>query len=249
MNSLSEILEYIYEVSDCYSPMVYKNTTPIDLLSSSFTARKYLTILKTNNVFDIPVFTFKNSPSFIDSLYDADVFVAPIERSCKIYTTTSFSSNVKKGLVTEYDNTVIEVKDKENNLYYVGRGAVFDHKMTPLMICSFRIALLTSLQETPLCFLSPVLHVKASCYLSKKNAMERFIVNKFIPEALAYSSRYLRPSTCGIACSDDRKRVIVEIKDEIGIMESPEQLSVAPNTADFKKELCKVAIDHIDDAL
>ena len=186
-----------------------------------------------NTVFEVPTFA---TAYFSHNAFSANVAAIKLEAH-KIITYTSLNAILQKGLTNKLLNGgLLKMNPKGvESTYYVTQGAIFNAAFTPVMMCSWQVLIDRSSEEPELIYVTPILRVTPQCFIEKDDAVKRFVVNKFIPEALD-----TRIHRCDTSYSI---RVIIEQ------CPFPVVKTDTPSILTTDQQLRQIVIDHIDEVL
>lgn len=246
MRDLQSILESAYKDSmhsSWYSPKI-----------EGLDNRSVFMTVPLVDSFEIPIFALSafSSNNRMGGKNPPDSIVVNLEYKGSRATYKSLDVNIRNTLNTNYFYARLikmpEVGDP-GRVYFTAQGAIFDDNYNPVMMLTWEMKRLyiEETSEYKYKFIRPVLRVKPEVIINKCNALERYIVNKIIPTALAlnYITTPVIHSTDVIATyySSIRfkvKTVIDKIPFEIRETE-------APSISTTNGELLKIALDNLEE--
>lgn len=238
MRNLPSILSINYR--DClYSGYEYNN--PIDYIEKTL----YMTVPLVDNHIEVPVFA---AFALRDKPY-SDAIAITLYCTDDRIEYKSLPANIRNALSKKWTacHLLRIFTDNEGNNYYGTFGAIFNKDFIPVMMLTWEVEKnCTQNNSLLLRFTRPVLRVAPEVF-RKSNAVEKFIINKAIPEAL----------TLGNLCwpYNEGREIYHHIHSEIVpdvkvIVEyCPFRLSnvAVPSISTTNKDLLKVALDNIDE--
>lgn len=228
---------------------------------------RYMEIPIVQDVFEVPLFAFNTFVYAVGQNIDSQaaaivVSLDTMENTPSYVTVDRFMRDV---LLERYSTSrlvLLEVKQGNDTLTYYGtQGAVFDRDFNPLMICSYQLERVWTVEANAgepdkevvrYKFLQPILRINPNTFLYKESSMERFLVNKLMTNCLenkfnlpyAYnlaSGRFISPSNY-----DD---VLMPVKVEI--CDCPFQIheTETPSISTTNQQLIQTAIDYLDELI
>lgn len=242
MRDLSHILERTY--AQClYSYSADNSAAPTEGKSL------YMTIPLEDNHIEIPAFAVCGMRRDLHS--EALVVILGSTGSKAPY--KSLSCNIRYGLEREYTSFHLMsiTPDNDENPYYATWGAIFNKDYIPVMMLTWE------LEKEPLPdntdfqykFTRPVLRLAPEVF-RKSNAVEKYIVNKVIPEILTLNGLNFpfREDLHGFY-KHHYGEVVPDVK--IIVEYCPFRLSSVdmPSISTTNKDLLNIALDNLDEVI
>lgn len=151
---------------------------------------RILTFIKTEvkgDCIDLPIFRGKES---LTELNNYRSFVTSVLRTNNITSCTDVKTSIGKKILTFIcnpphgeTNKVIKIKTKNNTIYYVGHGVLFDKDMNLLLLSTVTINVSTSSIKKLTYRISPKL-------LAENSPLSKIIIKDVIPTLPQFSSNY-----------------------------------------------------------
>lgn len=253
MEDLKSILRNVYENVGIKNRSYYGMVT---LDESSC----YLNIPISNDTFEIPAFVLDAFSSknihMLSDVNSADTIAVRLEYHGLKAFYKSLNCNVRSVFETNKEGGIIQFPEMGDlgRVYYGVQGAIFYANHSPAMMLTWEM------QRTPMenssnvtenfyKLLRPILRVHPEVLINKSDSMERFIVNKIIPEAL--SLNYVHTPilhNCNVItnlCTSNTYKVKVIID------KFPFTITYIdkPSISTTNEELLQVALDNIDELI
>ena len=159
----------------------------------------------------------------------------------------TFDSFMRQFFSTSYDNRLIKVTSNKGEVYYGGRGLIFDYRYNPLILCTLRAKRV--LEEgnihPQMVYYRPVIYVSPTVFEESDRLVNKGIIKKLIPYCVNRgivfpSSRYGFRSIP----EDNKAMVIVDKLDRFFIK------PIAPKPQnDIEESLNECLVDNIEDIL
>lgn len=248
MNNLLNILRQSFGYS-CYSGGGYSNPDADD-------KSKYMVIPIDKEIIEVPVFAlyaFDKGNSNPSALFDEIVIKLNYVGVNNYYKT--IDAEMRDKLTNAYSCSRLtrlpKVGDPERT-YYITQGAIFDDDFNPIMMLTWEICRKPrkdSLLSFDYMFMKPILRIIPEVIINKSNALERYIVNKIMPNVLSISD-LRRPyidspffSVSNVSHRVHKPKVVIEkIPFEIKKVD-------VPSVSTTNEELMKVALDNLEELI
>lgn len=145
-----------------------------------------------------------------------------------------------------YGKRLQKITTSKGEVYYGGKGIIFDESYTPLLLCTLTAkSVHTEDNRNTMVYYRPVCHISPKVFLESDKLINKGIIKKLIP---CYTSRDVNFPRSGYSFSsnpeDKRVKVIVDNFDKFFIEPVKPTPSVHPNDA-----LNECLIDNIEDIM
>lgn len=253
MRSLSDVIEscfkdhcYDYDYSPEYA--VHENNS------------LYMEVPIGKETFEIPLlaqYAFFNYDEVM-AREKTDKIVVELIHTGASSTYKTLDSKLRDALARSYRRLKLTKIASVNGLdktYYAACGAIFDENFLPIMMMSWQVERVRQEnQETGECpkyrFKRPIIRISPEVFISKGNAMERYIVNKIPAAALSITRIYTpRFSSKFFDGSNDNWSKPMTIKIEIDDCPFVLRKTDKPSISTTNKELLDIALDHIEEVV
>ena len=222
-------------------------------LDSNNVFRRSLVIEVNDNEVEIPVIAREHFEKLVsDNLaYPAIMgikkIILPLYNNAPDQARRTFDSIIGK-LFTNvgYGKRLQKITTNKGEVYYGGKGIIFDEGYTPLLLCTLTArSVHTGDNGNTMVYYRPVCHVSPKVFLESDKLINKGIIKKLIP---CYTSRdviFPRNNYSFSSNPEDRRvKVIVDNFDKFFIEPVKPTPSVCPNDA-----LNECLIDNIDDIM
>ena len=145
-----------------------------------------------------------------------------------------------------YDKRLQKITTSKGEVYYGGKGIIFDESYTPLLLCTLTAkSVHTEDNRNTMVYYRPVCHISPKVFLESNKLINKGIIKNLIP---CYTSRDVNFPRSGYSFSsnseDKRVKVIVDNFDKFFIEPVKPTSSTCPNDA-----LNECLIDNIEDIM
>ena len=184
---------------------------------------------------------YSSSPGNINKivlpLYDSNSF---LERKTFNGIIKYFFDNVL------YSERLQKLSTSKGDIYYGGKGIIFDGNLNPLIMCALRIKkILDEHNEVVIGYYRPVCHINPIVFLESDKMLNRGIIKKLIPYYANYDV-YLPSSYNGLIPMVTNKKVEILIDNFDNFFVKP----VKPTISTFSNDdLNKCLVDNIEDLM
>ena len=245
MTDLQSTLTYVFEHPSSGSGGFY--------CQSANTKSKYMVININKELFEIPMFAMYAMSSEYNtqtgSTYDAIVVKLDYAGVRSYYKTVDAA--VRNGIEGGYSSTRLHrLPLVDGKAYYITGGAIFDEDFHPMMLITWEIQRKpndSSIQKYDYLFANPILRIRPDVVIHKRDALERYIVNKILPSTLdihrVCSPCILNNSRFSLNDPLHSYKPKVIIEDIPFLVKSPD----VPSISTTNKELLNVALDNLED--
>lgn len=247
MRDLSYVLQYGFQHA-CYSSGIGYNNPDADEKS------RYMVIPIDKERFEVPAFALyaldKAYPSQNTSFEEIVVKLNYVGVNSYYKT---MDAAIRDALVNAYSSIRLHrlprTGDPERT-YYATQGGIFDDDFNPVMLLTWeleRVPNITSLRGFDYMFRKPILRVIPEVIINKSNALERYIVNKILPNVLnIYSISRPFMSLPFFTASNN---TTTDFKPKVVIEKIPFEIKNAsvPSISTTDEDLMKVALDNLEE--
>ena len=145
-----------------------------------------------------------------------------------------------------YNSRLQKITTSKGEVYYGGKGIIFDESYTPLLLCTLTAkSVHTEDNKNTMVYYRPVCHISPKVFLESDKLINKGIIKKLIP---CYTNRDIDFPRINYRFSsnpeDKRVKVIVDNFDKFFIEPIKPTLSTCPNDA-----LNECLIDNIEDIM
>lgn len=234
------------------------NNNPIQLemslsLDSNNVFRRSLVVEVNNDEIEIPVIARDHFESLVSRTraYPTSVgikrIILPLYDNALSQERRTFDSIITQLFVNvEYSQRLQKITTNKGEVYYGGKGIIFDESYTPLLLCTLTARNVhTEDNRNIMVYYRPVCHVSPKVFLEPNKLINKGIIKKLIP---CYTSRDINFPTSIYNFSnnlEDRKvKVIVDNFNKFFVEPIKPTPSTCPNEV-----LNECLIDNIDDIM
>lgn len=243
MRNLSSIIEhnytdclYYYSENDCFPPSVGKSLS--------------MTISLTDNHIEVPVFAIH---TLIKALQlNTEAIVVTLNNIDRNTPYKALASSIRYALDSKYDSArlVRITPDGEEEAYYGTYGAIFNKDYIPVMMLTWEMEKMFSEDGASFKYklTQPVLRIAPEVF-HKSNAVERFIVNKVIPETLALNVEWPSGECRTAFYRHNYTEIPPDIKAIIEFCPFSIKTVDIPSISTTNKDLLSIALDNLDELI
>lgn len=241
-------------IQKCFEYRNYSGVTQARYLAVADSPLAYMTIPLQGDIIEIPTFAMyafaieelKKNQGSLDA-----IVIGLDSLSSNGY--KSVDAQIRSVLSLDYNChhlIKIYIDSLQNPCYYGINGALFNKDLVPQIMMTWQMKKIkdaNSNNETwKYSVVKPILRVNPSVIIDKSNAVEKYIVNKIIPNALSiyrvldpYISQ--NPSIMGSSCN------LMTIKVEIDKFPFKFDKVDSPSISTTNEKLLKVALGNVDE--
>lgn len=188
------------------------------------------------------------------TLHLAQFIVITLEDSGAIGYYKTLDANMKDCLLSGSRQHLIRIEIENNLHYYVTHGAVFDKDFNPVMMMSWTIEKIQSInagEEDSYTYtlIRPIIRFSPSCF-NKADSMQRYLVNKLLVKSLNKNIKLAywgRDIISFFPQCDRQRREGFTLKIEIDECPFSVREIEAPSISTTNESLIQLALDHIDE--
>lgn len=234
MKTLTEVIETVYE--DCLYGGVDSTSTPIG-------KSMFMTVPLTDTHFELPLFA---SCALQDERVGSDVIAVTLNTFGRKAEYKSLANNMRYALYKSYApyHLIRITPDSEPEAYYATWGAIFNKDFIPVMMMTWEVERIDT--DGHLKVLSPVIRISPDV-VRKTNAVERFILNRILPEALSANICYPPAYNSRVFTRHSYSDIVPSIKAIIGDFPFALRGVDTPSASTTNKDLLDIALNHLDE--
>ena len=248
-------LRFVHNVIGVFNSREYSNPDQLIMnlsLDSNNVFRKSLVVEVNNDEVEIPVIArvhFENLVSYnMDSptIMGIKRIILPLYDNAPSQERRTFDSIITH-LFTNvgYGVRLQKITTNKGEVYYGGKGIIFDESYTPLLLCTLTArSVHAENNDNAMVYYRPVCHVSPKVFLDPNKLINKGIIKKLIPCYTSEDIDFPR-SNYFFSNPEDRKvKVIVDNFDKFFV----EPIKPAPSTCS-NDALNECLIDNIDDIM
>ena len=243
---------FVYSVIGVFNSSESFNTDQLERdlsLDSNNVFRRSLVIEVNDNEVEIPVIAREHFEKLVsDNLaYPAIMgikkIILPLYNNAPDQERRTFNSIIGQLFTNvEYDKRLQKITTNKGEVYYGGKGIIFDEGYTPLLLCTLTArSVHTEDNGNTMVYYRPVCHVSPKVFLESDKLINKGIIKKLIPYYTSRDVIFPRNNYRFSSNPEDRRaKVIVDNFDKFFIEPVKPTPSVCPN---------ECLIDNIDDIM
>ena len=249
-------LRFAYNVMSVFNSSESGNPTQLEMnlsLDSNNVFRRSLIIEVNNDEVEIPVIAREHFEKLVSDnmAYPAIMgikrIILPLYDNAPSQERSTFNSIITQ-LFTNvgYDKRLQKITTNKGEMYYGGKGIIFDESYTPLLLCTLTAkSVHTEDNGNTMVYYRPVCHVSPKVFLQSDKLINKGIIKKLIPYYTNRDIYFPRNNYRFSSNPEDRKvKVIVDNFDKFFIEPIKPTPSACSNDA-----LNECLIDNIDDIM
>lgn len=187
-------VSYGRDVSYCFRPVAGNEGIRSDMVESPL-FRGFLTLDTNNDTFEIPsAFTTTDVSSFAKMGDNTPIKVFPLYVGYEFNSYSTGDAIIKKLMTTSFQARVAKIKTSKGEVYYGGKGMLFDKNFDPLILCTYKAHFddTSGVADRKVMFDEKIIRVSPDVFIDQKSIVNKAILSKFIPFFLSIelSSRY-----------------------------------------------------------
>ena len=222
-------------------------------LDSNNVFRRSLIVEVNGNEVEIPVIAREHFEKLVsDNLVSPTIMgikkiILPLYNNTPSQERRTFDSIIKQ-LFTNvgYDKRLQKIITNKGEVYYGGKGIIFDESYTPLLLCTLTArSVHTEDNDNTMVYYRPVCHVSPKVFLESDKLINKGIIKKLIPYYTSRDTNFPRNNHSFSSNPEDRKvKVIVDNFNKFFV----EPIKPTPSTCS-NDALNECLIDNIDDIM
>lgn len=240
----------VFSSSESDNPIRLEENLSLD---SNNVFRKSLVIEVNNNEVEIPVIAREHFEKLVSDnmAYPAIMgikrIILPLYDNAPSQERRTFDSIIAR-LFTNvgYGKRLQKITTNKGEVYYGGKGIIFDESYTPLLLCTLTArSVYTEDNGNTMVYYRPVCHVSPKVFLESDKLINKGIIKKLIPYYTSRDINFPRNNYSFSSNPEDRKvKVIVDSLDKFFVEPVKPTPSAYANDA-----LNECLIDNIDDIM
>ena len=249
-------LRFTYKVMGVFNSIEYGNPDKLERhlsLDSNNVFRKSLVIEVNNDEVEIPVIAREHFEELVSdnmtypTIMGIKRIILPLYDNALSQERRTFDSIITQLFVNvDYGKRLQKITTNKGEVYYGGKGIIFDESYTPLLLCTLTArSVHTEDNGNTMVYYRPVCHVSPKVFLESDKLINKGIIKKLIPY---YTNRDINPPRSNYNFSsnlEDRKvKVIVDDFNKFFI----EPIKPTPSTCS-NDALNECLINNIDDIM
>lgn len=220
-------------------------------LDSNNVFRRSLVIEVNNNEVDIPVIARKHLEKLVSRELDcppsirAKRIILPLYENAPSQGRRTFDSIITQLFTNvQYGKRLQKITTSKGEVYYGGKGIIFDESYTPLLLCTLtaRSVYNESYGDT-MVYYRPVCHISPKVFLEPNKLINKGIIKKLIP---LYTSREVNFPNYRFDANPESEKVKVVVDNFDKFFIEPIKPTPSATTNDALNECL---IDNIDDIM
>ena len=237
----------VFNSSDCYNPTQLERELSLD---SNNVFRRSL-IIEVNDEVEIPVIAREHFENLVLDKINYPLAVGTKRIILPLYDNApSQERRTFDSIIVQMFNNVgfgtrlQEITTSKGEVYYGGKGIIFDESYTPLLLCTLTARKIhTEEGGNSMVYYRPICHVSPKVFLEPNKLINKGIIKKLIP---FYTNRevILPEGKFGVNPESEKVKVVVDNFDKFFIEPIKPTPSATTNDA-----LNECLIDNMDDIM
>ena len=237
----------VFNSSDCNNPTQLERELSLD---SNNVFRKSL-IIEVNDEIEIPVIAREHFEDLVLEKINYPLAVGTKRIILPLYDNASsqerrtFDSIIMQMFNNvRFDMRLQKITTSKDEVYYGGKGIIFDESYTPLLLCTLTARKVhTEESGDSMVYYRPVCHVSPKVFLESDKLINKGIIKKLIP---FYTSEEVRFPDCMFGVNPESKKVKVVVDNFDKFFIEPIKPTPSATTNDALNECL---IDNMDDIM
>ena len=237
----------VFNSSDCNNPTQLERELSLD---SNNVFRKSL-IIEVNDEIEIPVIAREHFEDLVLEKINYPLAVGtkriilPLYDNAPSQERRTFDSIIMQMFNNvRFDMRLQKITTSKDEVYYGGKGIIFDENYTPLLLCTLAARKVhTEESGNSMVYYRPVCHVSPKVFLESDKLINKGIIKKLIP---FYTSEEVRFPDCMFGVNPESKKVKVVVDNFDKFFIEPIKPTPSAITNDALNECL---IDNMDDIM
>lgn len=240
----------IFNSSEFYNPDMLEMNLSLD---SNNVFRKSLVVEINNDEIEIPVIARRHFEEVVSgnlaypTIMGVKRIILPLYDNTPSQERRTFDSIIKQLFINVgYGKRLQKIITSKGEVYYGGKGIIFDESYTPLLLCTLTArSVHTEDNGNTMVYYRPVCHVSPKVFLESDKLINKGIIKKLIPCYTSGDINFPRSNYSFSSNPEDRKvKVIVDNFNKFFIEPIKPTPSACSNDA-----LNECLIDNMDDIM
>lgn len=178
--------------------------------------------------------------------YNVEKVILPLYNNIPDESRRTFDSIIVRMFNIPYGSRLIKVTTSKGDVYYGGKGILFDKDYTPLLLCTLTARKVHEDDEDHMVYYRPICHINPKIFLEPANIINKGIIKKVIPFFSNTEVRLPYNDTTVFNVNQDNKRVRVIIDNFDNFFIKP----IKPTPSTCSNDLLnQCLVDNIDDIM
>ena len=237
----------VFNSGDCYNPTQLERELSLD---SNNVFRRSL-IIEVNDEIEIPVIAREHFENLVLEKINYPLAVGtkriilPLYDNAPSQERRTFDSIIMQMFNNvRFDMRLQKITTSKDEVYYGGKGIIFDENYTPLLLCTLAARKVhTEESGNSMVYYRPVCHVSPKVFLESDKLINKGIIKKLIP---FYTSEEVRFPDCMFGVNPESKKVKVVVDNFDKFFIEPIKPTPSAITNDALNECL---IDNMDDIM
>ena len=237
----------VFNSGDCYNPTQLERELSLD---SNNVFRRSL-IIEVNDEIEIPVIAREHFENLVLEKINYPLAVGtkriilPLYDNAPSQERRTFDSIIMQMFNNvRFDMRLQKITTSKDEVYYGGKGIIFDENYTPLLLCTLAARKVhTEESGNSMVYYRPVCHVSPKVFLESDKLINKGIIKKLIP---FYTSEEVRFPDCMFGVNPESKKVKVVVDNFDKFFIEPIKPTPSAITNDVLNECL---IDNMDDIM
>ena len=237
----------VFNSSDCNNPTQLERELSLD---SNNVFRRSL-IIEVNDEIEIPVIAREHFENLVLEKINYPLAVGtkriilPLYDNAPSQERRTFDSIIMQMFNNvRFDMRLQKITTSKDEVYYGGKGIIFDESYTPLLLCTLTARKVhTEESGDSMVYYRPVCHVSPKVFLESDKLINKGIIKKLIP---FYTSEEVRFPDCMFGVNPESKKVKVVVDNFDKFFIEPIKPTPSATTNDALNECL---IDNMDDIM
>ena len=247
-------LRFTYRVMGVFNSIEYGNPDKLERhlsLDSNNVFRKSLVIEVNNDEVEIPVIAREHFEELVSdnmtypTIMGIKRIILPLYDNALSQERRTFDSIIMQMFNNvRFDMRLQKITTSKDEVYYGGKGIIFDENYTPLLLCTLAARKVhTEESGNSMVYYRPVCHVSPKVFLESDKLINKGIIKKLIP---FYTSEEVRFPDCMFGVNPESKKVKVVVDNFDKFFIEPIKPTPSATTNDALNECL---IDNMDDIM
>lgn len=247
---------FVHDVMSVFNSSEFDNSDHLEMnlsLDSNNVFRRSLVVEVNNDEVEIPVIAREHFEKLVSdnltypAIIEIKKIILPLYENTSSQERRTFDSIIRQLFINVgYDKRLQKITTSKDEVYYGGKGIIFDESYTPLLLCTLIARSVHNRDNSnTMVYYRPVCHINPKVFLESDKLINKGIIKKLIPCYTSRDVNFPRNNYSFSSNSENRKvKVIVDNFDKFFIEPVKPTPSATTNDA-----LNECLIDNIDDIM